>query len=395
MIYADNAATTRTSRAAIEAMLPCFDSIWGNPSGLYAFAQQAKEALEDARARIARCLGCDAREVTFTSGGSESDNQAILSAAKAGAAKGKKHIISTAFEHHAVLHTLKKLQSEGFEVTLLDVHENGLVTPQQIADAIRGDTALVTVMYANNEIGTVQPIREIGKVCREAGVPFHTDAVQAVGHIPVNVRDDNIDYLSLSAHKFHGPRGVGVLVARKGMRLYNLIEGGAQERGKRAGTENLPAIMGMAAALEEAVRDMEQNSAKVRAMRDRLIEGLSAIPHCILNGDAGMRLPGNVNFCFEGIEGESLLLLLDDKGVAASSGSACTSGSLDPSHVLLAIGRPHEIAHGSLRLTLCEENTPDEVEQIIEAVRDVVAYLRSMSPVWRDLQSGKTSFIID
>ncbi len=394
MIYADNAATTKTSRTAIDAMLPYFDTVWGNPSGLYAFAQQAKEALEDARARVARCLGCDAREVTFTSGGSESDNQAILSAAKAGAAKGKKHIISTAFEHHAVLHTLKKLESEGFEVTLLDVHENGLVTPQQVADAIRGDTALVTVMYANNEIGTVQPIREIGKVCREKGVPFHTDAVQAVGHIPVNVREDNVDYLSLSAHKFHGPRGVGVLVARKGMRLYNLIEGGAQERGKRAGTENLPAIMGMTAALEEAVRNLDANAAKVGAMRDRLIEGLSAIPHCVLNGDAAKRLPGNVNFCFEGIEGESLLLLLDDKGVAASSGSACTSGSLDPSHVLLAIGRPHEIAHGSLRLTLCEENTPEEVETIIEAVRDVVSYLRSISPVWRDLVSGKTPFVI-
>ncbi len=394
MIYADNAATTKTSRTAIDAMLPYFDTVWGNPSGLYAFAQQAKEALEDARARVARCLGCDAREVTFTSGGSESDNQAILSAAKAGAAKGKKHIISTAFEHHAVLHTLKKLESEGFEVTLLDVHENGLVTPQQVADAIRDDTALVTVMYANNEIGTVQPIREIGKVCREKGVPFHTDAVQAVGHIPVNVREDNVDYLSLSAHKFHGPRGVGVLVARKGMRLYNLIEGGAQERGKRAGTENLPAIMGMTAALEEAVRNLDANAAKVGAMRDRLIEGLSAIPHCVLNGNAAKRLPGNVNFCFEGIEGESLLLLLDDKGVAASSGSACTSGSLDPSHVLLAIGRPHEIAHGSLRLTLCEENTPEEVETIIEAVRDVVSYLRSISPVWRDLVSGKTPFVI-
>ena len=394
MIYADNAATTKTSRAAIDAMLPCFDTVYGNPSGLYAFAQQAKEALEDARARIARCLGCDAREVTFTSGGSESDNQAILSAAKAGAAKGKKHIISTAFEHHAVLHTLKKLEADGFEVTLLDVHENGIVTPQQVADAIRGDTALVTVMFANNEIGTVQPIRAIGAVCREKGVPFHTDAVQAVGHIPVNVREDNIDYLSLSAHKFHGPRGIGVLVARKGMRLYSLIEGGAQERGKRAGTENLPAILGMAAALEEAVQNMETNAAKVGAMRERLIEGLAEIPHCVLNGDRNERLPGNVNFCFEGIEGESLLLLLDDKGIAASSGSACTSGSLDPSHVLLAIGRPHEIAHGSLRLTLCEENTPEEVERIIDAVREVVAYLRGMSPVWRDLVNGKTPFVI-
>ena len=394
MIYADNAATTKTNRTAIDAMLPYFDTVYGNPSGLYAFAQQAKEALEDARTRIARCLGCDARDVTFTSGGSESDNQAILSAAKWGASKGKKHIVSTAFEHHAVLHTLKKLESEGFEVTLLDVHENGIVTPQQVADAIRSDTALVTIMYANNEIGTVQPIREIGKICREKGVPFHTDAVQAVGHIPVNVREDNIDYLSLSAHKFHGPRGVGVLVARKGMRLYNLIEGGAQERGKRAGTENLPAIMGMAAALEEAVQNLDANAEKVSKMRDRLIEGLSDIPHCILNGDRTERLPGNVNFCFEGIEGESLLLLLDDKGIAASSGSACTSGSLDPSHVLLAIGRPHEIAHGSLRLTLCEENTADEVEQILAAVRDVVAYLRAMSPVWRDLVSGKKQFVI-
>ncbi len=394
MIYADNAATTKTSRTAIDAMLPYFDTVYGNPSGLYAFAQQAKEALEDARTRIARCLGCDARDVTFTSGGSESDNQAILSAAKWGASKGKKHIVSTAFEHHAVLHTLKKLEADGFEVTLMDVHENGIVTPQQVADAIRSDTALVTIMYANNEIGTVQPIRAIGAVCREKGVPFHTDAVQAVGHIPVNVQEDNVDYLSLSAHKFHGPRGVGVLVARKGMRLYSLIEGGAQERGKRAGTENLPAIMGMAAALEEAVRNLDANAAKVGKMRDRLIEGLSDIPHCVLNGDRTERLPGNVNFCFEGIEGESLLLLLDDKGVAASSGSACTSGSLDPSHVLLAIGRPHEIAHGSLRLTLCEENTADEVEQIIAAVRDVVAYLRAMSPVWRDLVSGKTPFVI-
>ena len=395
MIYADNAATTRMSQTAIAAMLPYMDKLYGNPSSLYSFGQQAKEALEDARARIAACLGCDPREITFTSGGSEADNQAILSAALTGEKKGKKHIISTAFEHHAVLHTLKKLEKQGFEVTLLDVHENGLVTPEQVAGAIRPDTCLVTIMYANNEIGTVQPIRAIGAVCREKGVPFHTDAVQAVGHIPVNMRADNIDMLSLSAHKFHGPKGIGVLAAKRGIRLWNLIEGGAQERGKRAGTENLPAIMGMAAALEEAVDHLDVNAKKLRSMRNALIEGLSAITHSILNGDREHRLPGNVNFCFEGIEGESLLLLLDDKGVCASSGSACTSGSLDPSHVLLAIGRPHEIAHGSLRLTLCEENTLDEVQAIIAAVTDVVTYLRAMSPVWRDLTNGKQKFILE
>ena len=394
MIYADNAATTKMSRAAIDAMMPYMDEIYGNPSSLYAFGQKAKEALEDARSRIAASLGCEARELTFTSGGSEADNQAIRSAAALGARKDKRHIISTAFEHHAVLHTLKKLESEGFKITLLDVHENGLVTPEQVRDAIRPDTCLVTVMYANNEIGTVQPIPEIGAVCREAEVLFHTDAVQAAGHLPIDVRTQNINLLSLSAHKFHGPKGIGVLYARWGVALTNLIEGGAQERGKRAGTENIPAIAGMAEALEESCAHMEENAARVSALRDKLIAGLSAIPHSVLNGDPARRLPGNVNFCFEGIEGESLLLLLDDKGICASSGSACTSGSLDPSHVLLAIGRPHEIAHGSLRLTLGEETTEAEVDTLIEAVRDVVSYLRSMSPVWRDLESGRVPHII-
>ena len=393
-IYADNAATTKMSRAAIDAMLPYMDGLYGNPSSLYAFGQRAKEALEDARARIAACLGCEAKELTFTSGGSEADNQAIRSAAALGARRNKRHILSTAFEHHAVLHTLKRLEQEGFQVTLLDVHENGLVTPEQVREALRPDTCLVTVMYANNEIGTVQPVSEIGAVCREAGVLFHTDAVQAAGHLPIDVGPQNIDLLSLSAHKFHGPKGVGVLYARRGVALTNLIEGGAQERGKRAGTENLPGIMGMAAALEESCVHLTENAATVSALRDRLIAGLSEIPHSVLNGDPAKRLPGNVNFCFEGIEGESLLLLLDEKGICASSGSACTSGSLDPSHVLLAIGRPHEIAHGSLRLTISEETTEEDVEYLIEAVRDVVAYLRSMSPVWRDLESGKTPHII-
>ena len=393
-IYADNAATTKMSRAAIDAMLPYMDGLYGNPSSLYAFGQRAKEALEDARARIAACLGCEAKELTFTSGGSEADNQAIRSAAALGARRNKRHILSTAFEHHAVLHTLKRLEQEGFQVTLLDVHENGLVTPEQVREALRPDTCLVTVMYANNEIGTVQPVSEIGAVCREAGVLFHTDAVQAAGHLPIDVRRQNMDLLSLSAHKFHGPKGVGVLYARRGVALTNLIEGGAQERGKRAGTENLPGIMGMAAALEESCAHLTENAATVSALRDRLIAGLSEIPHSVLNGDPAKRLPGNVNFCFEGIEGESLLLLLDEKGICASSGSACTSGSLDPSHVLLAIGRPHEIAHGSLRLTISEETPEEDVEYLIEAVRDVVAYLRSMSPVWRDLESGKTPHII-
>ena len=393
-IYLDNAATTKMSRTAIEAMLPYMDGVYGNPSSLHSVGQLANEALSNARTRIAALLGCTPREITFTSGGSEADNQAILSAAFMGRRKGKQHIISTTFEHHAVLHTLDKLAKEGFEITLLDVHENGLVTADQVAEAIREDTCLVTVMYANNEIGTVQPIREIGRVCREKGVLFHTDAVQAVGHIPVNVAEDNVDLLSLSAHKFHGPKGVGVLYARRGVFLTNLIEGGAQEWGRRAGTENIAAIMSMAAAMEEACAHLEENGRKLTALRDRLIAGLTAIPHAVLNGDPVRRLPGNVNVCFEGIEGESLLLLLDDKGVCASSGSACTSGDLDPSHVLLAIGRPHEIAHGSLRLSLSEENTEEEVDYVISAVADVVAYLRSISPVWRDLESGKSEFVI-
>lgn len=394
MIYADNAATTKMNRTAIDAMLPYMDELYGNPSSLYVFGQQAKEALENARKDIAACLGCQSRELTFTSGGSEADNQAIRSAARLGARKEKRHIVSTAFEHHAVLHTLKKLEQEGFAVTLLDVHENGLVTAEQVRAAIRPDTCLVTIMYANNEIGTIQPISEIGAVCREAGVLFHTDAVQAAGHLPIDVNAQSIDLLSISAHKFHGPKGIGVLYVRRGVALSSLIEGGAQERGLRAGTENIPAIAGMAAALAESCEHMEEHAAKTAALRDRLIAGLSEIPHSVLNGDAKQRLPGNVNFCFEGIEGESLLLLLDDKGVCASSGSACTSGSLDPSHVLLAIGRPHEIAHGSLRLSINEETTEEEIEYLIAAVRDVVAYLRGMSPVWHDLESGKMPHII-
>ncbi|MDY5947986.1 MAG: cysteine desulfurase NifS [Oscillospiraceae bacterium] len=394
MIYLDNAATTKMSETSIKAMLPYMNEIYGNPSSLHSAGQTAAQALNDARERIAGCLGCSAREITFTSGGSEADNQAIISAAKLGERSGKKHIISTAFEHHAVLHTLKKLEKQGFEVTLLDVHENGIITADEVKAAIRPDTCLVTVMFANNEIGTVQPIAEIGRVCREKGVIFHTDAVQAAGHIAINTQEMNIDMLSLSAHKFHGPKGIGVLYARKGIPLSVLIEGGAQERGKRAGTENIPAIMGMAAALEEACRNVEENAKKVSAIRDRLIDGLSKIPHSVLNGDAENRLPGNVNFCFEGIEGESLLLLLDDKGICASSGSACTSGSLDPSHVLLAIGRPHEIAHGSLRLSVSEENTLDEAEYTIKAVSDVVELLRGISPVWRDLVTGKKEFVI-
>ena len=393
-IYADNAATTKMSRTAIEAMLPYMSEIYGNPSSLHSEGQAAAEALASARERIAKRLGCTAREIIFTSGGSEADNQAIITAAKMGEKKGKKHIVSTAFEHHAVLHALEALEKQGFEVTLLDIHDNGIVTAKHVKKAIRPDTCLVTVMYANNEIGTIQPIAEIGAVCREAGVLFHTDAVQAAGHLEIDVVKENIDMLSLSAHKFHGPKGIGVLYAKKGIILQNLIYGGAQERGKRAGTENIPAIMGMAASFDEACDKIEANSAKLTKLRDRLIEGLLSIPHSILNGDAEKRLPGNVNVCFEGIEGESLLLLLDDKGIAASSGSACTSGSLDPSHVLLALGRPHEVAHGSLRLSLCEENTAEEVEYIIEAVRDVVSLLRGMSPVWRDLESGKKEFIL-
>ena len=393
-IYADNAATTKMSRTAIEAMLPYMDGIYGNPSSLHTFGQEAAEALYNARAKMAELLDCEVKEITFTSGGSEADNQAIISAAKIGEKKGKKHIISTAFEHHAVLHTLEKLEREGFEIELLSVRDTATITAEQVANAIRPDTALVTVMYANNEIGSVLPISEIGKVCRDKGVLFHTDAVQAAGHIKIDVKEQNIDMLSLSAHKFHGPKGVGLLYTRKGIRLSNIIEGGAQERGKRGGTENIPAIMGMAAAFEEACSSIDENTVKLTKMRDALIEGLLKIPHTVLNGDRVNRLPGNVNVCFEGIEGESLLLLLDEKGVCASSGSACTSGSLDPSHVLLAIGRPHEIAHGSLRLSLCAENTMEEVEYILKATADVVERLRAMSPVWRDLQEGRRQYVI-
>lgn len=393
-IYADNAATTAMSPAAIEAMFQCIHNTEGNPSSLHSAGQRAAETLAEARGRIAARLGCEPSELIFTSGGSEADNQALRGAARLGAAKGKKHIVSTAFEHHAVLHTLRRLEQEGFTVTLLDVHEDGIITPEQVRAAIRPDTCLVSVMYANNEIGTIQPIAEIGRVCREAGVLFHTDAVQAVGHLPVDVRAQNIDLLSLSAHKFHGPKGVGALYVRRGLRLDPLIEGGAQERGRRAGTENLPAIVGMAAALDEACDKMDRTTAHLLPLRDKLIAGLAAIPHGALNGDAQRRLPGNVSFCFEGIEGESLLLLLDDKGICASSGSACTSGSLDPSHVLLAIGRPHDVAHGSLRLSLGEDVTEEEIDYLIGAVTETVAYLRSISPVWRDLQTGARDYII-
>lgn len=393
MIYADNAATTKISDNAAAEMLDSMKNVYGNPSSLYELGQDAKMSLEDARNRIAAAIGAEAREITFTSGGSESDNQAIFSAAKLGEKKGKKHIISTAFEHHAVLHTLEKLKKQGFEIELLDVHKNGVVTAEQVRAAIRPETCLVSVMFANNEIGTIQPIKEIGAVCRENGVLFHTDAVQAAGHLPINVKEQNIDLLSLSAHKFHGPRGVGILFARKGVVLDTLINGGAQERGKRAGTENLPAIRGMAVALEEACAKMDVNAERLSALRDRLIAGLNQIPYSELNGDEKLRLPSNVNFCFEGIEGESLLLLLDDKGICASSGSACTSGSLDPSHVLLAIGRPHEVAHGSLRLTLGEDATEQDIDYIIKSVTDVVTYLRGMSPFWRDLAEGKRPHI--
>ena len=393
-VYADNAATTKMSQVAINAMLPYFDKIYGNPSSLHSVGQEAKEALDAAREKVAKCLGCEPREIYFTSGGSEADNQAIISAARVGQRKGKKHIISTAFEHHAVLHTLNKLEKEGFEVTYLDVKEGHNVTAQQVKDAIREDTCLVTTMYANNEIGSILPIAEIGAVCKEAGIPFHTDAVQAAGHLHINVKEQNIDMLSLSGHKFHGPKGVGALYCRRGFPLTNVIEGGAQERGKRAGTENIAGICGMAAALEDACEHMDENMPKVAAMRDKLIEGLSKIPHCALNGDRVNRLPGNVSFCFEGIEGESLLLLLDAHGVCASSGSACTSGSLDPSHVLLAIGRVHDVAHGSLRLSLSEYNTMEEVDHMLKVVPEVVDYLRKMSPVWRDLQNGKREYIL-
>ncbi len=393
-VYADNAATTKLSEAALAAMMPYFTDIYGNPSSLHSVGQEAKEHLEDARARVAKCLGCEAREIYFTSGGSEADKQAIRSAATIGARKNKKHFISTAFEHHAVLHTLQRLEKEGFEVTYLDVRHNHNITAQQVKDAIRPDTCLVTVMYANNEIGSVLPIAEIGAVCKEAGVIFHTDAVQAVGHLAIDVKAQNIDMLSLSGHKFHGPRGVGALYCRRGLMLSNIIDGGAQERGKRAGTENLAGIMGMTVALEHAVANLEAYTARVTALRDKLIAGLSQIPHCDLNGDRVNRLPNNVSFCFEGIEGEALLLLLDMKGVAASSGSACTSGSLDPSHVLLAIGRIHDVAHGSLRLSLSEYTTEEEIDHILKVVPEVVAYLRNMSPVWRDLQTGKRQYIL-
>jgi len=394
MIYADNAATTRMSEAAIRVMTSLAEECWGNPSSLYVHGQKAKEVLEKAREEVAAIIGAEPREIIFTSGGSEADNQAIRSAAELGRKEGKRHIISTAFEHHAVLHTLGALEKEGFEVTLLDVHENGIVEPSEVEAAIREDTCLVTIMAANNEIGTIQPFREIGAVCRKKKVLLHVDAVQAVGHIPVNVVDDNIDMLSASAHKFHGPKGTGFLYVKKGIRLRNLIEGGAQERGLRAGTENVPGIAAMAEALKEANAGMEENAKHLVKMRDRLIHGLQEIPHSALNGDAVKRLPGNVNFCFEGIEGESLLLLLDDKGVCASSGSACTSGSLDPSHVLLAIGRVHDVAHGSLRLSIGEEITEEEVDYIIQAVKDTVEYLRGFSPIWRDLMSGKKEFIL-
>ena len=392
-VYADNAATTKMSRVAIDAMLPYMETVFGNPSSLHSIGQRAKEALTDARETIAACLNASPKEIYFTSGGSEADNQALLSMAALGARRGKKHIISTAFEHHAVLHTLKKLEKQGFEVELLPVGPIGTVTAAQVAAALRPDTCLVTVMYANNEIGSILPIAEIGAVCREHGVPFHTDAVQAAGHLPIDVQAQSIDLLSLSAHKFHGPKGIGVLYAKQGLPLVNVIEGGAQERGKRAGTENLPAIMGMAAALKDACGRMQENAEKVSALRDRLIAGLSKIPHSALNGDPAHRLPGNVSFCFEGIEGESLLLLLDAKGICASSGSACTSGSLDPSHVLLAIGRTHEVAHGSLRLSLCETNTEAEIDYMLQEIPPVVEYLRSMSPLWRDKITGKKPFV--
>ena len=394
MIYADNAATTKMSQAALNKMVSVANETYGNPSSLYTFGQKAKEALEEARADVAKVIGAEPKEILFTSGGSEADNQAIISAALLGKKAGKTHIISTAFEHHAVLHTLKKLEKEGFEVTLLDVHENGLVTPEEVEAAIKENTCLVTIMFANNEIGTIQPIREIGAVCRKKNVLFHTDAVQAVGHLPINVVNDNIDMLSASAHKFHGPKGVGFLYFKKGIRLSNLIEGGAQEKGKRAGTENVPGIAAMAEALKESAAKIEENTAQLTEKRDKLIKGLKEIEHSALNGDAVKRLPGNVNFCFEGIEGESLLLLLDDKGIAASSGSACTSGSLDPSHVLLAIGRVHDVAHGSLRLSIGEDITDEDVEYIIKSVKEVVTYLRGVAPVWRDLVAGKTQCIL-
>ncbi len=394
MIYADNAATTKMCKVSIEAMTDCIEKFWGNPSSLYAFGQNAAEKLNQARKTIAECIGADSAEIYFTSGGSESDNQAIISAANIGAKKHKKHIISSTFEHHAVLHALKKLEKENFEIELLDVHENGIILPQQISDAIRNDTCLVTVMFANNEIGTIQPITEIGRICHDKKVIFHTDAVQATGHLPINVVEQNIDMLSMSAHKFNGPKGIGVLYVRRGVPLTTLIEGGAQERGKRAGTENVPAIMGMAAALKESCYNMAKSNKKLIELREKIIDGLSKIPYSVLNGDKKNRLPGNVNFCFEGIEGESLLLLLDDRGICASSGSACTSGSLDPSHVLLAIGRPHEVAHGSLRLSIDENISEADVGYIVRSVTEIVDYLRNLSPLWKDKITGKRKFFL-
>ena len=393
-VYADNAATTCVSRAAIDAMLPYLLEDYGNPSSLYAFGQKAQEALQEARETVAKCIGATPREIYFTSGGSEADNQAIVSAARVGARHGKKHLISTKFEHHAVLHTLKKLEKEGFEVTLLDVHEDGVVRLEDVEAAIRPDTCLVTVMFANNEIGTIQPIREIGALCREKGIPFHTDAVQAAGHMPIDVVDMNIDMLSMSGHKFHAPKGVGVLYAKRNMPLVNIIEGGAQERGKRAGTENVAGIVALAAALKESCEHMEENTAKIIPMRDKLFAELSKIPHSKINGSLEHHVPGTVNMCFEGIEGESLLLLLDRDGICASSGSACTSGSLDPSHVLLSIGLPHEVAHGSLRLSIGEYNSMDQIDHIIEVVPKVVEYLRSISPVWDELEKGTRPHLI-
>ena len=393
-VYADNAATTSVSKTALDAMLPFLTENFGNPSSLYRFARIATDAVAEARATIASCIGAEPRDIIFTSGGSEADNQAIMSAARLGAKKGKKHIISTTFEHHAVLHTLKRLEKDGYEITLLDVHEDGIVRVDELRDAIREDTALVTIMFANNEIGTIQPITEIGAVCREKGVLFHTDAVQAVGHIPVDVNSMNIDMLSMSGHKFHAPKGIGALYVKKGVPLFNLIEGGAQERGKRAGTENVAGIIAMAAALKESVEHMEENTKKITEMRDYLIEELTKVPHSKVNGSLEHRVPGTVNMCFEGIEGESLLLLLDKNGICASSGSACTSGSLDPSHVLLSIGLPHDIAHGSLRLSIGEYNTMEEMKHIVEHVPRVVSLLRNMSPVWDELEKGQREHII-
>ena len=393
-VYADNAATTSVSKAALDAMLPYLTENYGNPSSLYRFARVVTDAVAEARASIAACIGADPREIIFTSGGSEADNQAIMSAARLGAKKGKKHIISTTFEHHAVLHTLKRLEKDGYEITLLDVHEDGVVRLDELRDAIREDTALVTIMFANNEIGTVQPVTEIGAICREKGVFFHTDAVQAVGHMPIDVNSMNIDMLSMSGHKFHAPKGIGALYVKRGVPLFNLIEGGAQERGKRAGTENVAGIVAMAAALKESVEHMEENTKKITEMRDFLFTELSKIPHSKINGSLEHHVPGTVNMCFEGIEGESLLLLLDSKGICASSGSACTSGSLDPSHVLLSIGLPHDIAHGSLRLSIGEYNTMEEMKHIVEHVPKVVALLRNMSPVWDELEKGQREHII-